>query len=77
MAVRKNLRQTQGTREKIQATKLVQRLQDHVDGKCMISATQMKAIEILLRKSLPDLSDLRIEGNVQPISFVFDLGEQE
>lgn len=43
-------------RAKIQASQLVNRLQSHVDGKTELSPSQIKAAEILLRKSLPDLS---------------------
>ena len=35
---------------------LVNRLSDHVVGKVELSATQVRAVEILLRKTLPDLS---------------------
>jgi hypothetical protein len=56
------------TREKIRTSQLLNRLQDHVFGgegkKAVdISQTQMKAIEILLRKSLPDLSAVELSGN--------------
>jgi hypothetical protein len=43
-------------RAKIQTSMLVNRLQDHVFRAAEISPTQMKAIEILLRKTLPDLT---------------------
>ena len=37
---------------------LVKRLSDHVVGKTDMSATQLKAAEILLKKSLPDLASV-------------------
>jgi len=56
MAARKKLTHDTRTREKIRVSQLINHLQNHIDDKCEISATQLKAIEILLRKSLPDLS---------------------
>jgi hypothetical protein len=50
------------TRAKIRASQLINRLQNHVFKNAEISATQMKAIEILLRKSLPDLSAVELTG---------------
>lgn len=46
-------------RQKIQATQLVNRLTNHAFGKVEMSATQLKAAEILLKKSLPDLSQIQ------------------
>lgn len=43
-------------RTKIQASQLVNRLTDHALNGLELSQSQIKAIEILLRKSLPDLS---------------------
>lgn len=47
-------------RAKIQASQLVNRLTDHALGKAELSGTQIKAIEILLRKSVPDLSSVEM-----------------
>lgn len=50
-------------RKKIQASQLINVLQDHaLRGEGDISPTRMKAIEILLRKSVADLSAVTIEG---------------
>ena len=50
-------------RKKIQAGALINILHDcAVDGK-EIAHCRMKAIEILLRKSLPDLTAVEISGN--------------
>lgn len=49
-------------RRKIQASQLINRLQDHVDGKVDLESTQVKAAEILLRKSIPDLSTISGPG---------------
>lgn len=50
------------TRLKIQTSQLVNRLSDHANGKVDLQPTQVKAIEILLRKVLPDLQ--AIEGTL-------------
>ena len=51
-------------RSKIQAGQLVKVLQNHaLDGSGEISHSRMKAIEILLRKSVPDLSAVTISGD--------------
>lgn len=74
MAARLNPRQDENTRSAIKTRQLVNRLQAHaffannptayVDKpwKKELSATQLKAIEILLRKTLPDLTV--VSGNV-------------
>jgi len=57
MAARKNkVNLTESWKEKIRVSMLLNRLQDHVlDGKDM-SNSQIKAADILLRKSVPDLA---------------------
>lgn len=50
-------------RKKIQASQLLNRLTDHAFGEVELSQSQIKAIEILLRKSLPDLSSVTISGD--------------
>lgn len=50
------IRHDDETRAKIQASQLVNRLQNHVFGKCELTPTQVRCAEILLRKSIPDLS---------------------
>jgi len=42
-------------RAKIQTSQLINRLTDHALGTVELSATQVRAIEILIRKTLPDL----------------------
>ena len=57
----------QKVRERIRVSMLVKRLTDHVDNpeKHKMSRTQLKAIEILLRKALPDLAavDTTVHGD--------------
>lgn len=64
MAARLNLRQQEQTRSAIQTSQLVNRLQAYALGEIAeIEAGRLKAIEILLRKSLPDLSSITIGGD--------------
>lgn len=65
-----NLRQQEQTRAAIQTTQLVKRLQhfalaekDEQDVLVDIDPVRLKAIEILLRKSLPDLSSVTLTGD--------------
>jgi hypothetical protein len=54
------------TRQKIQTTQLINRLQDNAMGKINpeLSSAQVKSIEILLRKALPDLSSVEHSGEI-------------
>lgn len=53
-------------RTKIQTSQLINVLQNHALGVTEeIPASRMKAIEILLRKSLPDLSSVMLQGDVE------------
>lgn len=52
-------------RAKIQASQLINVLQNHALGKTEeLSQSRLKAIEILLRKSIPDLSAVAHEGEI-------------
>lgn len=53
---------TDEIRAKIQASQLINRLTDHALGKVDLSPTQVKAIEVLLKKSVPDLSAVQLTG---------------
>lgn len=75
MAARKRaIRHDENTRAKIQAAQLINRLTAHACGELELSSTQVRAIEVLLRKTLPDLSDVRMEVDASPITFQLDLG---
>jgi hypothetical protein len=71
MAARLNPAHDAATREKIKTSQLVNRLQgfafhepDPKTGDPIeIDPLRMKAIEILLRKSLPDLANVQISGD--------------
>lgn len=56
MAIRLNPSHDVRTRAKIQTTQLIKRLLQHANGEVEMSATQVRAAEVLLKKTLPDLS---------------------
>lgn len=63
MAARKN-KTTLGAawREKIRTSMLINRLQNHVAGRLDMSPTQLRAAEVLLRKTLPDQTATEMSG---------------
>ena len=64
MAARLNKLHQDDIRKKIQASQLINVLQAHaLTGDGEFSVTRMKAIEILLRKSVADLSAVTISGD--------------
>ena len=64
MAARINkIRHDEETRAKIQASQLINRLQDYALNGGELDQTRIKAIEILLKKTLPDLSATTISGD--------------
>jgi hypothetical protein len=50
-------------REKIRATQLINRLQAHIFDGLELSMSQVRAIEILLRKSVPDLTKTEVQAD--------------
>jgi len=70
MAARLNARHSEMVREKIRASQLVNRLEDHVLGEVDMSPTQVSAALGLLRKCVPDLSAQQVElGNAEGETF--------
>jgi hypothetical protein len=63
MAARLNPRHAEMVREKIRASQLVNRLEDHALGEAEMSATQVSAALGLLKKVVPDLSAQQISGD--------------
>ena len=51
-------------RTKIQTSQLINRLADHGLGKIELSATQVRSIEVLLKKTLPDLQAVEHSGEI-------------
>lgn len=77
MAARLNKLHTEEIRTKIQATQLINVLQNHALGKTEeLPMSRMKAIEILLRKSLPDLSAVALSGPGENGEHLFKLIER-
>lgn len=65
MAARVNkIRHDDETRKKIQASQLINRLQDYALNGGEMDPSRIKAIEILLKKTLPDLSAIDHSGDV-------------
>jgi hypothetical protein len=62
MAARLNRRHQDMVREKIRASQLINRLQDHVFGETELSATQVNAALGLLKKSIPDIKAIEMSG---------------
>lgn len=54
---------TDEIRAKIQASQLINRLTDHALGKVHLENSQVRAIEVLLKKTVPDLSAVELSGN--------------
>lgn len=63
MAARIRKQHQDEIRAKIQASQLVNRLTGHALGEFELSATQIRAIEILLKKSVPDLASIEVTGD--------------
>lgn len=65
MAERLRKRHQDEIRTKIQTSQLINVLQNHALGadEIEITPTRMKAIELLLKKSLPDLTSTEITGD--------------
>ena len=51
-------------RAKIQASQLINRLTDHAFGKVDLTPAQVRSIEILLKKAVPDLSSVEMSGEL-------------
>lgn len=62
MPKRLNPRHQEMVIAKIQASQLINRLQDHVDGKVDLSPTQVNAARILLDRSVPILARTEMTG---------------
>jgi uncharacterized protein YjiS (DUF1127 family) len=63
MAARLRKTHQEDVRSKIQASQLINRLTDHALGDVGLSPTQVRAIEILLKKILPDLQSVELTGD--------------
>tara|TARA_Y100001972_G_C7467926_1_gene238426 strand:- start:283 stop:462 length:180 start_codon:yes stop_codon:yes gene_type:complete len=50
---------------------------DNIDGKIELNSTQVRSIEILMNKSLPNLSDVRMDMTGNKVTFNLSLGSEE
>jgi len=66
MAVRLNKRHSDMVRTKIQTSQLLNRLTDHAFGKIDLETNQIRSIEILLNKALPNLQAVAVANIDQP-----------
>lgn len=62
-ATKRNAMLIEEARTKIQTTQLINRLQNHALGEIEMSATQVRAVEVLLKKSVPDISNITLQGD--------------
>lgn len=68
MAARKRTYQTEKTREKIQATQIVNRLTKAFDGDVELTAVQVKIGLGLLAKVMPDMTHNMTEDVTEPMN---------
>lgn len=72
-ATKRNAMNIAEAREKIQTTQLINRLTKHALGEIELSPTQVRAIEILLKKSVPDLANVQHSGDEEkPMRMVIE-----
>ncbi len=77
MAARKmRITHQEDVRKKIQCSQLINRLMNHIEGTIALSPTQVRSIEILMNKSLPNLSDVRMDMTGNQVTFNLNLTEQ-
>lgn len=62
-ATKRNAMLIDEARQKIKTTQLINRLQNHALGSVEMSPTQVRATEVLLRKRVPDLSNVTLSGD--------------
>lgn len=65
MAARLNPHHSDMVRQKIQASVLVDRLHKHASGELEMTASQIRAAEILLDRSVPKLSQVQHSGDAE------------
>lgn len=63
MAARLRKMHQDDVRAKIQTSQLLNRLTDHALGAIELTTTQVRSIEVLLKKVLPDLSAVELSGD--------------
>lgn len=63
MAARLRKTHQADVRSKIQTSQIINRLTDHGFGKVELSPTQISALNIVLKKAMPDLSNVELSGD--------------
>ena len=63
MAARIRTKHQDEVRARIQASVLIGLLESHAMGETELSASRIRAIELLLKKSIPDLQSVEITGD--------------
>ena len=63
--VKMNRSQAAQARSRIQASKLVDRLTAHIMGEVELETSQVKAIEILINKTMPALTSAELQAVVE------------
>jgi len=58
------IRHDENTRAKIQVARLINRFQQHFDGECQLTPTQIQAGKILLDRALPILQSVEVSGEI-------------
>ncbi len=76
-ATKRNAMNIPKARDAIRATQLMNRLTNHVDGKVELSATQVRAAEIVLKKIKPDLSSVAVgqDDDKGPVQIKWSAGK--
>lgn len=65
MAARSNLEHIQKTRDRIQTSMIVERLQNHIVAEeDIMSTSQVNAAKILLNKTIPDVKQVEMSGSL-------------
>lgn len=68
-------RHSQEHRKKIQTSAIINRLNSIAVGDLDVTPTQMRAIEVALRKTVPDLTNITVSGDEKnPINAVVRFG---
>lgn len=68
MAARLNPRNAESTRQKIQTTQLVKRVQSHAFGEIEMTSTQLDAAKFLINKRMPNPPEdknLHVDGDLK------------
>jgi len=65
----------QAARDKINSTRIVKRFLNHFEGEAELTRDQIKVGEILLRKTLPDLTATDLTTKGDSVSFTMNIGK--